>query len=181
MSNPTIMAHVLVYLVLFSFTECNVPTKQTDKDAAPSLASEDATFAAKAASDGIMKVELGDVAQKSENDEVKKIGSMMVADQTKTDSALKSLASGKNLVLPDSMSTEDQQKVNELLKKTGDEFDRAYIDMMVDGHIGDIDLFKKEGQQGKDADMRSFASGTLPVLEKHLDAARTAQKIVAGM
>jgi putative membrane protein len=180
MKISSLIRHRYVYLILFLFAACNVPTKQSDINAAPSLTGDDAFFAARAASSVMMEAELGDIAQKSENAEVKKYGTMMVADQAQTGSDLKDLAASKNLILPDSMDTEDQQKVNDLVKKSPIDFDQAYIDMMVNDHIVDINLFKKEGEQGRDPDIRSFATRTIPVLGKQLDAAKAAQKIIAG-
>ena len=52
--------------------------------------------------------------------------------------------------------------------------------MIADDHNADIAMFKKEADQGSDTDIKSFASNILPVLQKHLDAAKAAQKVVDG-
>jgi putative membrane protein len=181
MNAPTIIAIGYFFLTSFFFAGCNVPVKDNIKGSIPSPSADDVRFATKAASQGIMEVELGDIAQRSQNEDVKRFGAMMVTDHTKADTELKKIATDKNIILPDSMSADDQQKVDELLKKTGVDFDRAYIDMMADDHSEDVDLFKKEGDKGKDTDIRSFASTTLPVLEKHLEVARNVQRVIAGM
>jgi hypothetical protein len=41
-----------------------------------------------------------------------------------------------------------------------------------------INAFKKESTSGKDPDISSFAARTLPMLQKHLDAAKAAQKVI---
>jgi putative membrane protein len=50
--------------------------------------------------------------------------------------------------------------------------------MMINDHVEDIANFKKEASGGKDADISSFATRTLPTLQKHLDAAKAAQKVI---
>ena len=172
------------------FAACNThdPVKEADaankenKDSimAPAVPTDDTHFATRAASGGMMEVQLGNVAQKSENTEVKKLGAMMVADHTKANNELKSLAARKSITLPDSMSNDDQRMVNKLSAKSGADFDKAYIEMMVNDHNEDIAMFKKEAEGGSDADLTAFAKSTLPVLQKHLDAAIAAQKLVEG-
>lgn len=151
-----------------------------DSSMAPAVSPDDAHFATEAASGGMMEVQLGQIAQKSQDMEVKKFGAMMVADHNKANNELKSIAAGKNITLPDSMSNEDQRMVDELSKKSGKDFDKAYLDMMVNDHNEDIAAFRKEADQGSDQGVKLFASNTLPVLQKHLDASKAAQKLVEG-
>ena len=64
------------------------------------------------------------------------------------------------------------------MKLKDTDFDKAYINMMVSDHEEDMNAFKKESTGGKDADISSFAARTLPMLQKHLDAAKAAQKVI---
>ncbi len=54
--------------------------------------------------------------------------------------------------------------------KKGKAFDKAYVDMMLDDHKKDIAEFRKCADNCSDSTIKSFASTTLPVLEKHLDS-----------
>jgi putative membrane protein len=56
-----------------------------------------------------------------------------------------------------------------LKSKKGAEFDKAYIEMMLDDHKEDIEQFSDEASKGTDADVKAFATKTLPVLNKHLE------------
>jgi putative membrane protein len=47
------------------------------------------------------------------------------------------------------------------------------MDMMVDDHKEDIDMFEKAANNLKDADLKAFAARTLPTLRAHLDSAQT--------
>ena len=58
-----------------------------------------------------------------------------------------------------------------MMEKSGADFDKDYMSMMIDDHKDDIDKFEKAADNCKDADIKAFAARTLPVLKKHLEAA----------
>ena len=62
---------------------------------------------------------------------------------------------------------------DDLAAKKGADFDKAYINAMIDDHQEDIDEFKKESTDGKDADLKTWATNKLPTLQGHLDMAKT--------
>ena len=134
-------------------------------------------FAKDAATGGMMEVQLGNVAVKnSSNQSVKDFGQMMVDDHTKANNQLKDLASKKNIDLPATVTDKQQKEIDNLSKKTGTAFDKDYVNMMIDDHKTDINDFKKGGNKLTDPDFKSFISGTLPVLEKHLDSIQAIHK-----
>jgi putative membrane protein len=98
---------------------------------------------------------------------------MMVRDHTKANEELKSIASQKNIQLPASMDDQHMNNVNELKKKQGAELDKDYMRDMVDDHEKDVDKFRKQSENGKDSEIKAFAAKTLPVLQMHLDSAKT--------
>lgn len=133
----------------------------------------DSKFAVEAAGGGMMEVQLGELAQqKAASQRVKDFGAMMVRDHTKANSELKSLAGMKNITLPPSPGTDDLDHIKNLSKKSGKEFDKDYMKMMVDDHKKDIDAFEKASKDANDSDIKAFASKTLPVLKGHLDSAK---------
>ncbi|MBD2754395.1 DUF4142 domain-containing protein [Spirosoma validum] len=129
-------------------------------------------FAVKAANGGMLEVEMGRLAQeKGMSQDVKDFGAMMVKDHSKANDELKSIATLKNITLPATLGEDEQKHVNDLAKLSGKEFDKKYVSMMVDDHKEDIDLFKKTAEDDKtDAEVKAFASKTLPTLQKHMDA-----------
>ncbi len=134
-------------------------------------------FAKDAAEGGMMEVQLGNIAQKnSATQAVKDFGKMMVDDHTKINDNLKSLASRKNVDLPTTVTTKQQKDIDDLSKKTGADFDKAYVSMMIDDHKKDISDFKKAGDKIKDPDFKTFVMNSLPTLQKHLDAIENIKK-----
>jgi putative membrane protein len=137
----------------------------------------DAEFAVAAADGGMLEVALGKLAEKKGvSQTVKKLGAQMVADHSKANMELKTLAAEKHIVLPDNMSEKCQKKVSDLDEKKGRDFDKAYADLMVSDHKEDIDEFKKESEKGNDAQVSAWAKNKVPVLEHHLMMAEDAQK-----
>ena len=146
-------------------SSATIPTKQ------------DADFMVKAASGGMLEVDLGKLAQTHASKQgVKDFGAMMVTDHSKGGDALQSLAARKRIVLPDSISNEQKRERDNLMKKHGAEFDRSYITLMVKDHKDDIDEFEKAAKNASDADIRSFAANTLGMLKMHLDSAQQLDK-----
>ncbi len=171
-----------------SFQACN--NQNAGNDATDSLDSlneqpmvqttdDGAEFLTEAASGGMMEVELGKLAQeRSQNLQVKEFATMMVKDHSAANDELKQLAMSKNVSLPEAPLPEQQEMINKLKEKTGAEFDKEYVDMMVSDHKEDVDAFQDATDGTEDADVKAFAAKTLPVLQGHL---QTIQKIQDSM
>ncbi len=139
----------------------------------------DRDFIMDAASGGMMEVELGKMASTSAaSAKVKEFGRMMVTDHTKANTELKSVAAKKNVTVPATPAEKHQNHINDMKAKKGADFDKDYVDMMVDDHKEDISKFEDESKNGKDPDVKAFATKTLPVLQKHL---KSIQAIQDGM
>ena len=132
---------------------------------------EDAQFATEAASGGLAEVALGEMArQKGVNNKVKNFGAMMVIDHSKANGEFEGIAKSKKITLPAAPGAEDQKTMDELSKKSGADFDKAYVSDMIDDHKKDIKAFEAASKNCKDPEIKAFAMKTLPVLRKHLDA-----------
>jgi putative membrane protein len=133
------------------------------------LTSSDKKFVMEAAEGGMEEVQLGQLAaQKASDPDVKNFGQKMVDDHTKANDQLKQVASQKGITVPSSLPASKQKDVDKLSKLNGTAFDKAYVSMMVKDHKKDVADFQKESKSGKDADVKSFASTTLPTLQDHL-------------
>jgi putative membrane protein len=145
----------------------------SSKSTAPDSLAEDNNFLVEAASGGMMEVQLGKYASANAGSAaVKQFGQMMVTDHTKANTELTTLAQVKAIAIPNVPGDKHQHHIDDLSKKKGAEFDKDYMSMMVDDHEEDVKKFEDEAKNAKDADIRAFAAKTLPVLKKHLDAAK---------
>jgi putative membrane protein len=125
-------------------------------------------FAIQAANGGMMEVELGRWAQAhSSNTRVKEFGAMMVADHSNANDDLKAVAAAKGISLPGAVDAETKMHIDAMMSKKGRDFDKAYVNMMVEDHQKDVAEFEKASKELPDAELKNFAARTLPVLQKH--------------
>ncbi len=73
--------------------------------------------------------------------------------------------------LPASLDKHHQKMVDKLSKKSGADFDRAFMKQMVKDHKDVVKAFEKESKKGTDPDLKAFAAKTLPTLQDHLQSA----------
>ncbi len=135
-----------------------------------------ATFMEKAAIGGMLEVELGKIAQKQGSDSrVKDFGALMVKDHGKANDELKSIAAVKNVTLPTTFPAKEQAHIDEMKKMSGKDFDKHYIDMMVNDHVKDIELFKT-ATNSPDTAVNKFANKVLPIIQGHHQKAEDISK-----
>ena len=137
----------------------------------------DVAFLKKAASGGLLEVQLGTLSgQNGTSPRVKAFGEMMIKDHTDANLNLKTVAAQLQVNVSDSLLPAHAHHKMMLSEKKGTEFDKAYMKMMVADHKEDIADFEK-ASKSNNPHIKGFASQTLPVLVKHLDSAKA---IAAG-
>src|SRR3954464_11336423 len=96
----------------------SVDSAQNVNDSTNVVTDNTSDFATEAASGGMMEVQLGKLAQQNaSNPRVKNFGKMMVTDHSKANDELKALAAKQNIALPDSMSNDKKDNMQDLSKK----------------------------------------------------------------
>jgi putative membrane protein len=139
-----------------------------DSPSQAAAAAGDSTFLKNAAADSLAEVQLGKLAeQRATNPEVKAFGQRMVTEHGQANQELKLLAAQKDITLPGEIDAEHKVVYNRLASLSGAEFDKAYVDEMVQDHREAVAEFQKATQSG-DPEVEAFASRTLPTLQKHL-------------
>jgi len=155
-----------------STNKANIDTVMNQNTMAVDEASS--SFLVKAADGGMAEVHMGELGQqKATSQRVKDFSAMMVKDHSEANDKVKALASQKNITLPASVSDEHQKAMDMLSKKSGKDFDKAFMDAMVKDHEKAIDLFEAGMKDAKDPDVSSLADKTLPTLRTHLDSAKS--------
>jgi putative membrane protein len=155
---------------------------QTAGSIPASVSKDDAIFVVNTSNAGMTEIQAGQLAQqKGMAKDIKEYGSMMEKDHTAAADKLKAVAASKNITLPPAISPDMQKNIDGLQKKDGKDFDKAYISMMVDDHKKVISMFQDEVKNGSDADIKAFASSTLPTLQHHLAEAQKCEKMSKKM
>jgi len=133
------------------------------------------SFASQAAIIGKAEIELGQIALKNTQDQgVRTYAERMVKDHSAAEKKLKAIAAKENLQLPQSLDQEHQSLKTKLQGLKGEDFDRAYVQAMADGHDKAVALFESASQQPQmTGELKQFAASTLPTLEEHKEMAHS--------
>ena len=153
--------------------------QQGGQQAQGKLSQQDRKFMMEAAQGGMLEVEASRMAlERASSQQVKEFAQQLLKDHTDANEKLMQIAQDKGVKLPKELDAKHKQQLSKLGKLKGDEFDRMYMqELGHKDHKKDIQAFEKQARQGKDAELRTFAEETLPVLQKHLSMA---QKVRGG-
>jgi putative membrane protein len=144
--------------------------------AGSAFAMDDAEFLKTAIMGDNSEIALGQLAaDKSESQDVKEFGNMLVTDHSKAKEEASQMAEQMNVEVPAEPTPEAQQEMDKLKGMSGDGFDKEFASFMVMDHKKMISMF--EDQAKSDAKTADMAEKTLPVLKKHLE---TAQQLSGG-
>jgi putative membrane protein len=172
MSNSTLVKSAIIALAMS--LPVGLALAADSKTSSSKLSGADSNFIKEAAQGGMMEVELGKAAQdKASNEKVKDFGKRMEQDHSKANDELKKVASDKGVQLSSDLDKKHKSTLDKLTKLSGAEFDRQYMRDMVSDHKEDVKKFQNEADKGKDADLKKFASQTLPTLKEHLQLAES--------
>ena len=141
----------------------------------------DAAFLRKAGAHGLAEVQAARVAQeRGMHDEVKQFAARMATDHGKANEELMRLAAAKRVELPTGPDRKHQHDLDRLQKRSGPDFDRAYMKQMLADHRKDVRDFERMAKHAKDAEVRDFAASQLTVLRAHLQAAQATYDLSQG-
>ncbi len=120
---------------------------------------------------GLAEIKAAKIAEtNSKNPRIISFAKMMITDHTQAGDELEKIGINKRVTEGDTINAAHQKLIANIATKTGADFDRAYIQMMVTDHQSAIKLFI-EATADKSIDIQNFAKKTLPALKMHLDSA----------
>ena len=124
---------------------------------------------------GLTEIKASELAKtKSTDPKIISFANMMINDHTKAGEELKKIETAKMVDGHDTVSMEHQKKIVTLSTKTGAEFDKAYIEMMIADHEKAIELFTEATNNTSNL-IQDFSRKTLPTIQMHLDSAKAIQ------
>ena len=138
----------------------------------------DESFFKNAAEAGMAEVEAGTMAQsKGTSPAVKEFGAMMVKDHTAANNKLERIAVSKGVKLPTEPGMMQKAMMKKTDMKSGESFDKDYIQGQIKAHEDTVALLQKEIDSGKDSEAKAFAMETVPKVKEYL---AHINKIAAG-
>ncbi len=156
----------------------------------------DREFVEASASANSAEVELGKLAeQRATSNEVKKFAAMMVSDHSKANQELMQVAQQHSIQAPSDLNEEHRDLVGRLSNLRGADFDREYMEAMIDSHQDVIDHLQTRASEDRigdnkgavepegsdnpvEASLNQWAAATLPAARHHLEEA---QRINEGL
>jgi len=119
---------------------------------------------------------------KSKNPQVLNFASMMISHHTQArqqQSSLNLSTAGSSVL--QTMSSEGQRTMASLRDKSGQDFDRAYLQAQIDQHQKVLDTLDRQLlPSAKNTQLRTQLQSLRPTIQQHLQAARDAQKALAS-
>ena len=115
-------------------------------------------------------------ADKGSSQGVKDFGRTLVTDHTAHKAKLATLAGTMNVPTTDDTTPDAKAMAAKLEGLSGADFDKAFVDGMVDGHKKAIAMYESESTSSDAAPVVSLAKETLPTLRMHLKTAEGLQK-----
>lgn len=142
----------------------------------------DQQFVEFAAQTDMVEANLGQMAGNvASAQEVKDYGQTLATDHTNDYQQLSNVAKQANLNVPTAIDAEHNKgMIDPMQKLKGAAFDHKYAQDMVSGHTKALEIYKKEAESAQNDVIKSYAQTAIPVLEKHLAAAKDLQKAKAA-
>lgn len=197
--------HAVAFVAAISLAACGRPADDrpmtggdaAQPGAAPMARTDDTgrrDFVQRATEKNLAEIELSRLAQeRAQNPQVRQFAQTMVEDHTKSLNELRQIAQRENLQINEQLRDEHREQQQRLQAMKGTEFDREYMNIMVEGHGEMVSLLQDRtgdramgpdrtddrtvgtvGQQpdAQDgAELNQWAAQTLPVVERHHEQA----------
>ena len=135
-------------------------------------------FVLEAASSDMFEIESSKLAVERSDEKTEAFAQQMLTDHQKTSDELKAMVTAGKVkaTIPTAMSSAHQGMLDDLKKLQGEEFTKQYHSDQEDVHEDAVDLFKRYGDEGENAELKAWAAKTRPALEHHLQMATEMNK-----
>jgi putative membrane protein len=144
---------------------------------AATVSNADKQFMITAAKTDMTEAHEGQMAEnQASRTEVKDFAKTLVQDHTESYAHLTELASKTGVSIPKGINTGKDRTIQELVHLKGASFDRAFERDEIASHRRALQIFKREAAQAQDPDVKAYATGKIPILEKHLHLAEECAK-----
>jgi putative membrane protein len=157
--------------------DTNTAARDTGAAVGTAGASADRDWIEDQLEDGQAEINLARLAtERATNPQVKEFAEMMVKDHQAAADELKQAASAANVQVnpPAELDNDHKDLQEDLSKLSGRDFDRKYIDAMVDEHQEAVNELEKK-TDSDNIEIRQWTSKTLPTVRQHLDRAKQIQ------
>ncbi len=134
-------------------------------------------------------------AEKAQNSDLKQFAQMLVSDHSALNEQLRLLAQrngatpaprdgsrrgGTDSASPPSATAPgaapSSPKLQQLGQLSGSEFDKKFLEIMIEGHEKSVELYSAEAEKGANPAVKKLATEALPKIKEHLQQAKSLQQ-----
>lgn len=134
----------------------------------------DKTFLTSAAQGNLDEIKLGELAeQKSTNAQVKAFAQKMITQHKMLQEKMSPFAQQWNVAPPTTLNSENQQEYDKLSGLSGSQFDKEYMNQMVESHQATLDAFNQEINTTTDQRFKQAVMKGKAVVAAHLNMAQS--------
>lgn len=169
----------LGFVLAASIVACNDDRRASDNRPAGGAvgttgANADRDFIVDQLEDGTAEIALGKLAaERAAHPQVKEYAQMMVRDHQAAAEALKQAASRANVQVtePADLDNDHKELQEDLMKLSGPDFDKKYIEAMLDEHQEAVNEIERRAD-ADNPDIKAWVTNTLPKVRQHLEQAK---------
>jgi putative membrane protein len=174
--NKTLIAAAALLISTSAFAQ--TAAEKTGVNSLIGVAPKTEDFVTEAATSDMFEIASSKLAVERADPATKTFAQQMISDHQKTSMEMKQLVdSGKvKAPLPADMTSSQKSMLDKLNGLKGDDFSKQYHSDQVSAHKDAVDLFKRYGDGGDNADLKAWAAATRPALEHHLMMAQDLDK-----
>jgi putative membrane protein len=152
-----------------------IVTAETTRETPPNNKNaEDVEFLVDAMRTGLAEVQLGELAaQRGDDARVRDYGTRLKRDHSAQVAEIERMLKPLQVTTPVEPSAQAQTHHAALARLSGEQFDAAFVEMMIASHTEAIEKYGAQTHANPDRTLSDFASRTLPVLREHLAVAES--------
>jgi putative membrane protein len=133
----------------------------------------DADFIREVGADNQMQIQLAESARnKAKSSDVRQFAEQVVSDHTRLQNQWNAMASRSGIATSSGLGRHHREKVTQLGKVNGKNYDRAYMTLMIQQYQDEVSYWQKEGRASRSAQVRQLVNSGLPTLEQNLAQAK---------
>lgn len=133
------------------------------------LSEQDRNFIMEARPMGLAEVKMSQLARDyAARAEVRQFAERMIKDHGDANKRLMQILRKTDITPPSEPDAEHQELMDQLYELEGEDFDKEYVRTQVQDHEHHVKLYEHEADAGEDPEIREFAKGCVPILQRHL-------------
>jgi putative membrane protein len=164
----SVVAVAAAFAVVGAFAQTQTSGQSTQQSTTKAKAQTPKQFLTMAAQGSQAEIKMGQLAQqKGTTQQVKDLGARLVNDHENLYRQIQQVASSQNITVPDKPNAQQEKEISRLESMSGEQFDRAFLQMQERDHRREISAFQRESKNTANPQIAELAKNAIPTLQEH--------------